>query len=416
MNRLQYLQIDSDGRLVIPHEIRQRYGLHAGTKLALHEGKHRLNIQIPTSTLRRVYVEPTNICNLNCVTCMRNVWDESLGMMKSEIYTRIIEGMKALTPTPSIFLGGLGEPLHHPNIIEMVKQAKAIGARVELITNGTLLSEEKAKQFIDSGLDMLWFSIDGATPKSYSDVRLGDLLPQLLENIRRLRQLRDQIYAYTPQIGFAFVAMKRNIADLPEVIRMGINLGVKHFSVTNVLAYTPELKKEILYSRALYKGAYLSSADVLPHLSLPRIDIDEHTQKAIMELLRPNYLLTLTDGEIEQTTDVCPFVHRGSTAIRWDGALSPCLPLMHTYDSYLDERVRRSCAYSFGTLAEHDLKTIWELPDYVSLRETLQSFTFSPCTYCNSCEMANDNQEDCFGNILPTCGGCLWAQGLIQCP
>ncbi len=35
---------------------------------------------------------------------------------------------------------------------------------------------------------------------------------------------------------------------------------------------------------------------------------------------------------------------------------------------------------------------------------------------CNSCEMAIENVEDCFGNVHPTCGGCLWAQGLIRCP
>ena len=30
--------------------------------------------------------------------------------------------------------------------------------------------------------------------------------------------------------------------------------------------------------------------------------------------------------------------------------------------------------------------------------------------------MASTNGEDCYGNALPACGGCLWAQGVIQCP
>jgi hypothetical protein len=30
--------------------------------------------------------------------------------------------------------------------------------------------------------------------------------------------------------------------------------------------------------------------------------------------------------------------------------------------------------------------------------------------------MTESNQEDCFGNTFPTCGGCLWAQGFIRCP
>jgi dihydroorotate dehydrogenase subfamily 1 len=38
------------------------------------------------------------------------------------------------------------------------------------------------------------------------------------------------------------------------------------------------------------------------------------------------------------------------------------------------------------------------------------------CTSCGACELMNNNEEDCFGNKFPTCGGCLWAQGVIQCP
>jgi hypothetical protein len=30
--------------------------------------------------------------------------------------------------------------------------------------------------------------------------------------------------------------------------------------------------------------------------------------------------------------------------------------------------------------------------------------------------MADENLEDCFGSPTPACGGCLWAQGFIQCP
>jgi hypothetical protein len=46
----------------------------------------------------------------------------------------------------------------------------------------------------------------------------------------------------------------------------------------------------------------------------------------------------------------------------------------------------------------------------------VQSFAFPPCTYCGGCEMSISNQEDCFGNHFPACGGCLWAQGVVQCP
>jgi hypothetical protein len=46
----------------------------------------------------------------------------------------------------------------------------------------------------------------------------------------------------------------------------------------------------------------------------------------------------------------------------------------------------------------------------------VQGFAFAPCTFCGGCEMLDGNEEDCLGNEFPACGGCLWAQGLIQCP
>jgi MoaA/NifB/PqqE/SkfB family radical SAM enzyme len=114
--------------------------------------------------------------------------------------------------------------------------------------------------------------------------------------------------------------------------------------------------------------------------------------------------------------DYCPFVESGSTAIAWHGRVSPCLPLMHTHTTYLDEREHLSRCYVAGTIMEHSLAEIWNDPEYVAFRERVQKFDFAPCLSCGSCEMFDKNEEDCFGNTFPTCGGCLWAQGLIQCP
>lgn len=41
---------------------------------------------------------------------------------------------------------------------------------------------------------------------------------------------------------------------------------------------------------------------------------------------------------------------------------------------------------------------------------------YSPCHVCGGCQLLEKNEEDCYGNTFPACGGCLWAQGVIQCP
>jgi MoaA/NifB/PqqE/SkfB family radical SAM enzyme len=409
------VEMDNQGHLILPANVAQRYGLAPGAKICLEQTDTGIHFSRSSENLAQIYVEPTNLCNLDCVTCMRNVWDEDSGFMSSEIFDEVIYGVKTFQPTPSIFFGGFGEPLTHPEIVEMVARSHQAGAVVELITNGILLTSEMARQLKHAGLNRLWVSIDGASPKSYADVRLGAALPKVIENLRYLTRLRGWASSVLPRLGIAFVAMKRNIADLPAILRLGKSLGADQFSISNVMPHTPELRKEMLYLKSL-RSRDLIPSEWSPLISIPRFDIDDEIQNALLHIYKSNHVLSVTRQVLDRGTSSCPFVEKGSLSVRWDGAISPCLPLMHTHDSYLDTRVHKNYAHSVGSLQEHTLTDIWNDPSYRSLRETLVEFDFSPCVYCNSCEMADDNREDCFGNTVPACGGCLWADGYIQCP
>ncbi len=409
------VKIDTNGHLILPPEIMERFGFVSDAILRIEEQENSISMQRSTSSLARVYVEPTSRCNLDCSTCMRNVWDEPLGDMTTETFNLIIQSVKQITPVPSVFFGGFGEPLAHPGIMDMIDAAKGIGAKVELITNGILLDEKAAQKMIDLRLDRLWVSIDGATPENYEDVRLGDELQHVLDNLYQLKKLRAQHGVDYPHVGVAFVAMKRNIADLPKVIQMGKRLGADKFSISNVLPHTAELQKQVLFSRSMNDGN-LQPSQWAPIVSLPRMDISSNLLEAMDEILKIPSNLQIAGQVLNAGVNTCPFVAKGSVSIRWDGAVSPCLSLMHSHESYLDDHIRKSAAYSVGRIQDNTLQEIWNNPGYTALREKLTQFDFSPCTFCNSCYMADENMEDCFGNEQPACGGCLWAQGFIQCP
>jgi MoaA/NifB/PqqE/SkfB family radical SAM enzyme len=409
------IQVDEQGHLILPPELMKRWGFTPGATVQVEEESGRLSLGRSITCLRRVYIEPTNICNLDCRICMRNVWDEPPGLMAAETFARIMQGIGTFSPPPGVFFGGYGEPLAYPDILEMVAAAKRAGATVELITNATLLSEPVARGLIELGLDRLWVSIDGATPASYADVRLGDALPQVIDNLSRLKDLRGLSGADHPQLGIAFVAMQRNIADLPAVVRLGQRLGADQFSISNVLPHTPELQEQILYAHSLFDGD-LQPSQWAPVISLPRMDMNEATLQRWAAILKGRSRLNLGGQTLQLGANTCPFVAKGSLSIRWDGAVSPCLPLMHAHPAFIGENRRQSHAFAVGNIHQASLAAVWDDQKYTELRQRLQDFDFSPCTFCNSCEMAEANQEDCFGNVLPACGGCLWAQGFIQCP
>jgi MoaA/NifB/PqqE/SkfB family radical SAM enzyme len=409
------VRLDEQGHLVLPPELIERLGFVDGAAVRIAERDDGVSIGRSTASLARVYVEPTTLCNLLCRTCVRNVWDEPPGLMSPETFTRIIDGVLDVSPLPTVFFGGFGEPFAHPDLLAMLAAAKSAGCAVELITNGTRLDEGTRRELVRIGVDRLWVSIDGATRESYADVRLWDALPQVTEDLARLRLERMAHGSGLPRLGIAFVAMKRNIADLPEVVGLGQRLGADRYSVSNVLAHTAEMREQVLYAGSI-DAEDVETSPWTPAISLPRMDLDELTIKRLARVAAGRHVRSLPGLTGGADADSCPFVEKGSISVRWDGAISPCLPLLHTHRSYLDFRPRTSHAFSVANVNERSLAEAWADPAYVALRERLLAFDVAPCTVCNSCDMADENLEDCFGSPTPACGGCLWAQGFIRCP
>jgi MoaA/NifB/PqqE/SkfB family radical SAM enzyme len=413
-NKEHWINIDEQGHLVLPPEVVEHFGIRPGTQLLLKECSKSISLQRPITQLAKVYIEPTSRCNLTCRTCIRNTWEEPQGDMTPGTFDRLVANIRELPSRPDIFFGGFGEPLLLENIVEMVKLAKEVAGKVGLITNGLLLTEERAQGLIDSGLDTLWVSVDGVTPESYADIRIGAALPQVLENILHLAIMRHETNR-RPEIGISFVAMRRNIADLPVLIRKGSQLGVSRFMITNAFPYTEEMCREMLYVHSV-DGVDSIPSPWTPSIELPRIDLNEITQNAVFQTLRNRQNVHWNGATLGQERGSCPFIESGSVVVCWDGNVSSCLALMHSYPTYLNKQKRNVRRYILGNLENQDLKSIWDAPDYVAFRKRVQEFDFSPCTWCGGCEMAEKNEEDCFSNPFPTCGGCLWAQGVIQCP
>ncbi len=411
-----WAEVDENGRLILPPEVARQYGLNPGSKVRLDEGHNFLRMHRPVTHLTKVYIEPTVACNLDCITCFRNAWDQPIGRMTEETFENILNGLKQMDPIPDVYFGGIGEPLFHQKTVEWIRRVKELGVKVELITNGTILTEKKCQELIDAGLDTLWVSLDGATPEGFADVRLGAELPLILENLRRLFKMRGGGHFPKPEIGVAFVAMKRNINDLPKIIKLGHTFGARYFSVSNVQPATPEMQEDRLYTRTMRNIAYMPSP-VLPKLSLPKMDFDEDTMEALAEAFNSGCNVSFAGNNWGGANDVCNFVESGTMSISWTGEVSPCWPLMHTHMSYLHGKPRLSKKHIIGNVRENTLEEIWLNPEYVAYRERLHNFVFAPCTFCGGCDLSEENVEDCLGNeIAPVCGGCLWAQGIIQCP
>ncbi len=382
--------------------------------------------------IEKLYVEASTLCNLDCTMCMRQGWKgELLGHMDMNLYRKLIEEVKGLKSIHTIFFGGVGEPMFHPDFVEMVRMAKSAGKRVECVTNGTLMTPDRAQEIIEAGLDKVWFSVDGFDEQNEENAEHGSFA-LVKQNLLQLGELRRQPRFIHFQIGLTFVAMKDNIHHLMDLMLLAMQCGAKDIKISHVLPYTEEYMQQALFFTTLKSGSYLKNRDreddigtptcdclgyeAPSHVDFPLMDWTEQTTQPLISMLKTLSTFSVMGDPLCRKEDYCRFVQENNVFVKWNGDVSPCMGLLHPSETFLNDKHRIIKPKSYGNISAQTLMEIWSSEAYASFRDKVRRFDFPPCTSCGGCDRIVDNEDDCFANEHPTCGACLWAQGFIQCP
>ena len=127
-------------------------------------------------------IETASICDLACPHCFREYIMTPDKIMKFDFYKRIIDTAAELK-VPSVKLNWRGEPLLNPQLEKFIKYAKDNGIlEVSINTNATHLTKERSQSLIDSGLDLIIYSFDGGTKKTYEKMRPSRFKKNTFEN------------------------------------------------------------------------------------------------------------------------------------------------------------------------------------------------------------------------------------------
>jgi radical SAM protein with 4Fe4S-binding SPASM domain len=144
------------------------------------------------------------VCNALCPNCpytnsaIRDDYKDSL-IMNADTFKTIADQCGEFGAW--VRISGGGEPMMHPQAVELMEYAKKVGAKVGLITNGSLFDEESSRRLLEAGVDMIEFSVDAADPDTYHRVRAGLQWETLVANVRRMVELREQIGSPTKIIA-----------------------------------------------------------------------------------------------------------------------------------------------------------------------------------------------------------------------
>lgn len=176
-------------------------------------------------SFRRLAIELTTRCNLNCIWCYRRdpAYKHILNKdMPFEKLKKVVENTKG--KFRMVHLGGLGEPLLYPKIIDAVKMVKKLSDKVKITTNGTLLTKKLIDELTEAGLTHIEISIDAFTVEKNLEFRGSDLgkLVQAIKYISDQNKLYLQINSVVANINYKY------LFNAVEVLKECKNVKILH--------------------------------------------------------------------------------------------------------------------------------------------------------------------------------------------
>lgn len=278
----------------------------------------------------RLWLEPTNRCNLRCRMCPNGLDYEAVrrGDMDWELFKKIVDEAKLWVEDINLF--HRGESLLDPKILEMVAYIKARKIPVRLHTNATLLDEKLGAGLIEAGLDYLSVSFDGFEAETYEKIRAGARFEAVLSNVINFLKIKKSKKLKKPLVVLQLMDFSRQPKEKKQ-----------------------QLKKEFLQK---FKG-----------LPLDRFTIRiPHNWAGFWEEERAK-----PGPKSKYAACLFPYY---SLTILFDGRVLPC---PQDFYSHLE----------IGNVCEQSLATIWNSPILVNLRHRLHEKNLTGLNPCETCDV-----------------------------
>ena len=174
------------------------------------------------------------VCDIKCPLCPRQKLREAVrsGFMKPKHFEPVLPYLRFSHRTG---LYGLGEPFLNKNFFTFLEAARAQGTYTMTSTHGMSLTDEMSRRLIDSGLDELAVSIDGATRRTFNRLREGADFDTVIGNVRRLIALRDAAGSRTPRVHIACALSRYNVYEMVPMVWLSKRLRVDRLVFSNII-------------------------------------------------------------------------------------------------------------------------------------------------------------------------------------
>lgn len=374
-----------------------------------------------------VRMDITNKCNLRCLHCTlianRNYRGETYGDMPIELFEKIA---KEIFPhAHTVALSCEAEPIMHPHFLDILRIVqKYPGAGYQLITNATLLTEEKVQALFDSNISTITISIDGATSATFEHVRKGGKWDKVEHGIQLIMDKKNALgrgRKQFPHLQISYTLMRSTLNELPAMIELCKKWGVCRLTLQHLYAIPvnnladeslihhqqesdkilEQCKQKCIDYGIIPTFPPLFATTAIDSKTEENIAINNSNHSTIDSLKINKWLSMITVMKQKYTLLITRWLKGSYTAyenlpinlmcsapwqmirIRWDGTVYPC-------DLWQDQE-------AIGNLHTTSFKYIWNNKIYKKLRSNLVSgnISYPNCVRCMQTHLVTtDNLEN----------------------
>lgn len=309
------------------------------------------------SRLENVSFETTKQCNLRCKHCYTNASAKLQDELTTEEIKGFIDELADIGVLSITFTGG--EPLMHPDIVELMKYAKKKPLTVLLFTNGTLLTPDIVKTLKALPVYRVNISIDGPDAETHDSFRgVESAFKSTIEGTKLLRK------AHIP-VDISISVNKANYKKIKEILQLMYDLGVNQFKLWPVS----------FSGRPEEKGIFITPEEFRKVMVANREFEFEVLNKKEKEEFR--YVTSVKNCGVGS----------GALAIKCNGVVTAC-PI------FGDD-------VSFGNIREQSVQDIWNNSPLLNKLRSINVFEIEPC---KDCEFAAVCKGGCIGDIYGRSG------------
>ena len=185
----------------------------------------------------RLYIECTAACNISCTEacCAPETGitkTRQTGMLDFDLFTRVVD--EAGPSLVRIDFFNYGEAFLHKRAIEMCEYIKTRFPHIYLYTstNGLVFNDESARRLVNSGIDEVTFSIDGATPESYLRYRQRGNFDLAVRNLRTMADEKRRAGRDLPVLNWRYILFNWNDSDaeMDHARTLAADMGIDRLS------------------------------------------------------------------------------------------------------------------------------------------------------------------------------------------